>query len=79
MAPSQQDGAPTTPGASSMPTQRHPLQLMPSAGVMVQNGAILQPSIDDYIKTADEMSNLLTWNMPDLPPWMSYGDVMLPG
>lgn len=63
------------PGPSS---QRGPLQLMPSAGVMMQHNAMLQPSVDDYIKTADEMSNLLTWTMPDIPPWMNLGDMMAP-
>lgn len=65
---------PMTPGTS----QRPPLQIMPSAGVMAQNGAMLQPSIDDYIKTADEMSNLLTWNMPDLSPWITFDNMLLP-
>ncbi|KAJ4158380.1 uncharacterized protein LMH87_008909 [Akanthomyces muscarius] len=65
---------PMTPGTS----QRPPLQIMPSAGVMAQNGAMLQPSIDDYIKTADEMSNLLTWNMPDLSPWFTFDNMLLP-
>lgn len=65
---------PPTPGTS----QRPPLQIMPSAGVMAQNGAMLQPSIDDYIKTADEMSNLLTWNMPDLTPWITFDNMMMP-
>ncbi|EGX94456.1 Fungal transcriptional regulatory protein [Cordyceps militaris CM01] len=65
---------PLTPGTS----QRPPLQIMPSAGVMAQNGAMLQPSIDDYIKTADEMSNLLTWNMPDLSPWFTFDNMLLP-
>ncbi|EHK15321.1 uncharacterized protein TRIVIDRAFT_123716, partial [Trichoderma virens Gv29-8] len=46
---------------------RNALQIMPSAGVMVQNGALLQPSVDDYIKTADEMSTYLTWGMPEIP------------
>lgn len=58
-------------------SQRGPLQLMPSAGVMMQHNAMLQPSVDDYIRTADEMSNLLTWNMPDIPPWMNLGDMMM--
>ncbi|OAA39556.1 Fungal transcriptional regulatory protein [Beauveria brongniartii RCEF 3172] len=76
MMPMTMDGSmgPMTPGTS----QRPPLQIMPSAGVMAQNGAMLQPSIDDYIKTADEMSNLLTWNMPDLSPWFTFDNVMLP-
>lgn len=65
---------PTTPGTS----QRPPLQIMPSAGLMAQHGAMLQPSIDDYIKTADEMSNLLTWNMPDLSPWITFDNMMMP-
>lgn len=47
---------------------------MPSAGAMVQSGAMLQPSVDDYIKTADEMSPYLTWNMPDMPQWLTLGD-----
>lgn len=59
--------------------QRNPLQIMPSAGVMVQNGAILQPSVDDYIKTADEMSTYLTWGMTEIPNWMNLPDPMLPG
>lgn len=64
---------PTTPGTA----QRPPLQIMPSAG-MAQHAAMLQPSIDDYIKTADEMSNLLTWNMPDLTPWITFDNMILP-
>ncbi|KAK4079651.1 transcriptional regulator family: Fungal Specific TF [Trichoderma harzianum] len=59
--------------------QRNPLQIMPSAGVMVQNGAILQPSVDDYIKTADEMSTYLTWGMTEIPHWMNLPDPMPPG
>ncbi|PNP54047.1 hypothetical protein THARTR1_05254 [Trichoderma harzianum] len=59
--------------------QRNPLQIMPSAGVMVQNGAILQPSVNDYIKTADEMSTYLTWGMTEIPHWMNLPDPMLPG
>ncbi|TQV94492.1 Fungal transcriptional regulatory protein [Cordyceps javanica] len=76
MMPMTMDGSmgPLTPGTS----QRPPLQIMPSAGVMAQNGAMLQPSIDDYIKTADEMSNLLTWNMPDLSPWFTFDNMLLP-
>ncbi|KAJ6789952.1 hypothetical protein PWT90_10831 [Aphanocladium album] len=76
MMPMTMDGSmgPVTPGTS----QRPPLQIMPSAGVMAQNGAMLQPSIDDYIKTADEMSNLLTWNMPDLSPWITFDNMLLP-
>lgn len=72
-----QDGAPATPGSAAIAPQRSALQLMPSAGAMMHSGAILQPSIDDYIKTADEMSNLLTWNVPDWPT--GGGDVMLSG
>jgi hypothetical protein len=58
---------------------RNPLQIMPSAGVMVQNGAMLQPSVDDYIKTADEMSAYLTWAIPEIPQWMNLPDQMPPG
>ncbi|KAL6867027.1 hypothetical protein J3F83DRAFT_103124 [Trichoderma novae-zelandiae] len=59
--------------------QPDPLQIMPSAGVMVQSGALLQPSVDDYIKTADEMSTFLTWGMPELPQWINLPDQMPPG
>lgn len=56
--------------------QRNPLQIMPSAGVMVHSGALLQPSVDDYIKTADEMSPYLTWGIPEMPNWMNLSDQM---
>ncbi|RFU75772.1 hypothetical protein TARUN_6531 [Trichoderma arundinaceum] len=59
--------------------QRNALQIMPSAGVMVQSGAMLQPSVDDYIKTADEMSTYLTWGMPEIPQWINLPDQMPPG
>ncbi|KAL7934957.1 hypothetical protein V8C35DRAFT_279425 [Trichoderma chlorosporum] len=59
--------------------QRNPLQIMPSAGVMVQNGTLMQPSVDDYIKTADEMSAYLTWGMPEIPHWMTLSEQMPPG
>ncbi|KAM0259834.1 hypothetical protein ACHAQJ_003078 [Trichoderma viride] len=58
---------------------RNPLQIMPSAGVMVLNRAILQPSVDDYVKTADEMSAYLTWGIPEIPQWMNLPDQMPPG
>ncbi|OAA72310.1 Fungal transcriptional regulatory protein [Cordyceps fumosorosea ARSEF 2679] len=77
MVPMVMDGN-MGPIAAPGPSQRPPLQIMPSAGVMAQNGAMLQPSIDDYIKTADEMSNLLTWNMPDLSPWFTFDNMLLP-
>ncbi|PTB75659.1 hypothetical protein M440DRAFT_1439356 [Trichoderma longibrachiatum ATCC 18648] len=59
--------------------QRNPLHIVPSAGVMAQSGSLLQPSVDDYIKTADEMSAFLTWGMPDMPPWIDLPDQMPPG
>lgn len=59
--------------------QRNPLHVIPSAGVMVQNEAIMQPSVDDYIKTADEMSTYLTWGIPDIPQWLNLPDQMPPG
>ncbi|KAH8125289.1 hypothetical protein LI328DRAFT_155837 [Trichoderma asperelloides] len=59
--------------------QRNPLHTIPSAGVMVQNGVIIQPSVDDYIKTADEMSAYLTWGIPDIPQWLNLPDQMPPG
>lgn len=59
--------------------QRNPIHIIPSAEVMVQNGAIMQPSVDDYIKTADEMSAYLTWGIPDIPQWLNMPDQMPPG
>ncbi|EHK41509.1 uncharacterized protein TrAtP1_005005 [Trichoderma atroviride] len=55
------------------------LHVIPSAGVLVQNGAIMQPSVEDYIKTADEMSTYLTWGIPDMPQWLNLPDQMPPG
>jgi hypothetical protein len=52
---------------------------MPPADDMVQSGGLLQPSVDDYIKTADEMSTFLTWGMPDMPQWINLADQMPPG
>ncbi|KAL7920929.1 hypothetical protein ACQKWADRAFT_297116 [Trichoderma austrokoningii] len=60
-------------------SQRNPLQIISSTGVMVQNGAMMQPSVDDYIKTADEMSTYLTWGIPDMPQWINLSDQMSPG
>ncbi|KAL7943541.1 hypothetical protein V8C42DRAFT_329365 [Trichoderma barbatum] len=71
------DVAPELMGESL--AQRNALQIMPSAGVVVQNGALLQPSVDDYIKTADEMSTYLTWGMPEIPHWINLPDQMPPG
>lgn len=59
--------------------QRNALQIIPSAGVMVQDGAMLQPSIDDYIKTADEMSTYLTLGILEIPPWLNLPDHLPPG
>ncbi|KAK1242293.1 hypothetical protein MKX07_000279 [Trichoderma sp. CBMAI-0711] len=59
--------------------QRNSLQVMPPADGMVQSGGLLQPSVDDYIKTADEMSTFLTWGMPDMPQWINLADQMPPG
>ncbi|EGR45648.1 uncharacterized protein TRIREDRAFT_110689 [Trichoderma reesei QM6a] len=59
--------------------QRNSLQAMPPADDMVQSGGLLQPSVDDYIKTADEMSTFLTWGMPDMPQWINLADQMPPG
>jgi hypothetical protein len=58
--------------------QRDSLHIMPPAGVLVQNGAMMQPSMDDYIKT-DEMSTYLTWGIPDIPQWLNLPDQMPPG
>lgn len=58
---------------------RDSLHVIPSAGVLVQNGAIMQPSVEDYIKTADEMSTYLTWGIPDMPQWINLPDQMPPG
>lgn len=46
--------------------QRNPMQLIPSAGAMI-NGAILQPSAEDYIQTAEYLSGYITWNIPNIP------------
>lgn len=38
---------------------------------------IVQPSVEDYIRTAGEMSDYLTWNMSDLselPIWTEFGN-----
>lgn len=58
---------------------RDSLHVIPSGGVLVQNGAIMQPSVEDYIKTADEMSTYLTWGIPDIPQWLNLPDQMPPG
>ncbi|KAL7974367.1 hypothetical protein HDV63DRAFT_111362 [Trichoderma sp. SZMC 28014] len=58
---------------------RDSLHVIPSAGVLVQNGAIIQPSVEDYIKTADELSTYLTWGIPDMPQWLNLPDQMPPG
>lgn len=57
---------------------RDSLHVIPSAGVLVQDGAIIQPSVEDYIKTADEMSTYLTWGIPDMPQWLNLPDQMPP-
>lgn len=40
-----------------------------------------QPSMEDYIRTADEMGNYLTWDVSDLselPPWITFDLPYLP-
>jgi hypothetical protein len=51
-------------------------QVTPLVGSMIQNEDILQPSMDDYIRAADEMSSYLTWDMNQLPPWINFNDPM---
>lgn len=40
---------------------------------------ISQPSMDHYIRTADEMSGYLTWQTTEIPPWLNFGNLFPPG
>lgn len=37
-----------------------------------EDSGIPQPSMNHYIRTADEMSGYLTWQTTELPPWFNY-------
>lgn len=48
--------------------------IVPQMGTMVNDMSMPQPSMDDYVRTADEMSGYLTWDMMDIPPMLDYGN-----
>lgn len=48
--------------------------MMSQTGTMMTDMTIPQPSTDDYVRTADEMSGYLTWDMMDIPPMLDYGN-----
>lgn len=39
---------------------------------------ISQPSMDEYIQTADDMAGYLTWNAMEVPSWLNYGNLFPP-
>jgi hypothetical protein len=51
---------------------------LPAMGAAMMDG-IPQPSVDDYIRTADEMSGYLTWQAMTVPSWLNFGDMFPPG
>jgi hypothetical protein len=58
---------------------------MGAGGVsLITQDASMQPeqqSMEDYIRTADEMGNYLTWDVSDLselPPWITLDLPSLP-
>lgn len=55
-------------------------QYMPDiATTMATAVPISQPSMDDYIRTADEMSGYLTWQTMEIPPWLNLENLFPPG
>lgn len=49
-----------------------------SIAATMPNGMITQPSINDYVRTADEMSAYLTWQTMDVPPWLNFQNMFPP-
>lgn len=53
----------------------HPHQPQQQIGEVAPDLTMFAPSMEDYIRTAGEMSDYLTWNMyelPDLPLWTDF-------
>lgn len=58
--------------------QSDTFQHMPVMGATMMDG-IPQPSVDDYIRTADEMSGYLTWQAMTVPSWLNFDNMFPPG
>ena len=48
------------------------------ASLQVPEMMPLQPSMDDYIRTADDMAGYLTWDVMEVPSWLNYGNLFPP-
>lgn len=59
--------------------QSAPAQIVPQMAGMMPGMTIPQPSMDDYVRTADEMSGYLTWQAMEVPPWLNLENVLPPG
>ncbi|KAK4234452.1 hypothetical protein C8A03DRAFT_47227 [Achaetomium macrosporum] len=70
----------STPSLSQPETHGQVLQTvmaqdLSSTQIQIPGTEMLHPSVEDYIRTATEMSDLLTWNMselPDVPLWTDF-------
>lgn len=46
--------------------------ISPMAALMPQDAAMMQLSMEEYTRAANDMSNYLTWNMMEIPAWLDY-------
>lgn len=53
-------------------------QYMPLMDTSMPTDVMAQPSMDDYVRTADEMSGYLTWQTMEVPPWLNFGNLFPP-
>lgn len=59
--------------------QTAPESTMPQVtSLQVPDMMPLQPSMDDYIRTADDMAGYLTWDVMEVPSWLNYGNLFPP-
>jgi hypothetical protein len=61
-------------GLFSTPSMQMARPMQPIVSEMM----IPQPSMNDYVRTADEMSSYLTWDAMDIPPMLDYGNFFPP-
>ena len=61
---------------NTMPPSHH-AQMLPPVGVPAVD-APLQTTVDQYLKTADQMASYMTWDVPDLQPWLNFDNLRPP-
>lgn len=52
--------------------------VVPRMAGLMPDLTIPQPSMDDYIRTADDMAGYLTWDAMEVPAWLNYGNLFPP-